>query len=57
MIKNSISLMRKLNEYEVYLNYFIKLYPSDNDFFINLRNTLQGCLSDLKKVIKIHPKS
>lgn len=57
MIKNSTSLMRKLSEYEGYLNLFIELYSNDNAFFVSLRKELQGCLSDLKKVIKIPPKS
>lgn len=56
-ITDSYSLTRKFKEYEVYLNFFIEFYPQDNAFFKKLQKEMEECLSELKKVIQIPPKS
>ena len=52
IIKNTHDLIRKLDEYTVYCNYFSELYK-ENTFFENLKKDIDNAYIELIKIIKI----
>lgn len=57
IITNTEELIRKLDEYQVYCNYFMDLYPNKKNYFRDIKSSIQSALEKIVTYIQLPPKN
>lgn len=57
LITNTNELIQKLEEYEVYCNYFMILYPNLKDYFEGIKHSIENALNQFVMLISLPPRN